>query len=262
MEDGIFLPVLFMKNLSSFVRGQMQDFRILLRNIPSLVLSVFILSLVCANLLANKELISTKYVVLDCGFFFSWIMFLCMDIICKRWGASSSIKVSLVALVINLAVCLIFALLAKTPGKWGEFYATENMAVNDALNATFGGSWYIVLGSATAFLVSSVVNGFLNGKIASKLKKDNFLAFAIRSYISTLIAQFTDNFIFAVMVSKVFFGWTWTQVFICSAIGSVFELLCEVLFSGLGYKIVRSWEKDKIGQEYLTYISNKTKAAF
>ena len=80
-----------------------------------------------------------------------------------------------------------------------------------------------------------------------------FFSFASRSYISTAIAQLVDNFIFATIVSKVFFGWTWIQVFVCSAIGAGFELLGEVFFSGLGYKVVRQWEKERVGQEYIEY---------
>lgn len=242
-----------MKKFFSFVSSEVSDFKILLRNIPSLTVSIFILSVVCANLMANKELVSFKYVALDCGFAFSWIMFLCMDVICKRWGAKAAIKISLVALAANLFICVSFALLARTPGKWGEYYACENLLVNDALNATFAGSWYVVLGSSTAFVSSSVVNALLNCAIGSLFKSDGFFSFAFRSYISTAIAQLVDNFIFATIVSKVFFGWTWIQVFVCSAIGAGFELLGEIFFSGLGYKIVRQWEKEKVGQEYIEY---------
>lgn len=242
-----------MKKFLSFVSREVDDFKILLRNIPSLTVSIFILSVVCANLMANKELITFKYAALDCGFAFSWIMFLCMDVICKRWGAKASIKISLVALAANLFICVSFALLAKTPGKWGEYYASENSLVNDALNATFAGSWYVVLGSSVAFVSSSVVNALLNCAIGSLFKSDGFFSFASRSYISTAIAQLVDNFIFATIVSKVFFGWTWIQVFVCSAIGAGFELLGEVFFSGLGYKVVRQWEKERVGQEYIEY---------
>lgn len=242
-----------MKKFFSFVSREVNDFKILLRNIPSLTVSIFILSVVCANLMANKELVTFKYAALDCGFAFSWIMFLCMDVICKRWGAKASIKISLVALAANLFICVSFALLAKTPGKWGEYYASENSLVNDALNATFAGSWYVVLGSSVAFVSSSVVNALLNCAIGSLFKSDGFFSFASRSYISTAIAQLVDNFIFATIVSKVFFGWTWIQVFVCSAIGAGFELLGEIFFSGLGYKVVRQWEKEKVGQEYIEY---------
>ena len=242
-----------MKKFLSFVSRESDDLKILLRNIPSLTVSIFILSVVCANLMANKELVTFKYAALDCGFAFSWIMFLCMDVICKRWGAKASIKISLVALAANLFICVSFALLAKTPGKWGEYYASENSLVNDTLNATFEGSWYVVLGSSVAFVSSSVVNALLNCAIGSLFKSDGFFSFASRSYISTAIAQLVDNFIFATIVSKVFFGWTWIQVFVCSAIGAGFELLGEVFFSGLGYKVVRQWEKEKVGQEYIEY---------
>ena len=249
-----------MNKFKSFLKNLLGDYKILLRNIPSLTITLFVLSVVCANLMANKELVSYKYLALDCGFVFSWIMFICMDVICKRWGAKASIKVSILALGVNLLVCASFALLSKAPGMWGEFYTTENPEVNNALNATFGGSWYVVLGSALAFTISSIVNALLNIRIGSSLerkKMNGFGAFAIRSYISTLVAQFVDNFVFATTVSKIFFGWTWTQVFVCSAIGAVCELLCEVLFSGFGYKVVCSWEKDNVGKEYFDYVEAK-----
>ncbi len=242
-----------MKKLFNFFCSELEDYKVLLRNIPSLTVALFIMSVVCANLLANKELISWKYLALDCGFTFSWIMFLCMDVICKRWGTKASIKVSFLALFVNLCLTLIFAILSKAPGMWGEFYATENPEVNRALNATFGGSWYVVLGSALASITSSVVNSVLNGAIGKIQKTNGFLAFAARSYISTAVGQFVDNFIFATVVSKIFFGWTWTQVIICSAVGAFFELLCEVIFSGIGYKIVRQWEKENVGKDYFEY---------
>lgn len=237
----------------SFFQTQATDLKLLFRNIPSLTITIFILSVVCANLMANKELVSCKYLALDCGFAFSWIMFLCMDVICKRWGAAASIKVSVVALLVNLFVALCFFLLSKTPGMWGEFYTAENIDVNNALNKTFGGSWFVVLGSATAFITSSIVNAFLNQAIGNRGKKDNFASFAIRSYVSTIIAQYIDNFIFAAIVSKFFFGWTWTQVFICSGAGAFAELLGEVLFSGLGYRVVTKWEKENVGKEYFEW---------
>lgn len=248
-----------MKKFHSLIKAELKDISILLRSIPSLTVSIFFLSVVCANLLANKELVNFKYVVLDCGFTFSWIMFLCMDIICKRWGAKASIEVSVTALFVNLSVCGIFALLSKTPGMWGEFYATENIEVNNALNATFGGSWYVVLGSALAFTVSSIINAVLNSLVGKSVKSDGFFAFALRSYFSTMIGQLADNFIFATVVSKIFFGWTWPQVFICSAIGAVFELLAEVIFSGAGYRIVKKWEAEGVGNEYFEYIKAKSK---
>ena len=235
-------------------RAAADDFKRLLRSIPAPTVTIFVLSVVCANLMANKELVSSRWVALDCGFAFSWIMFLCMDVVCRRWGAAASVKLSLFALAVNLAVCASFALLSLAPGRWGAYYATENPAVNEALDATFGGAWYVVVGSATAFLASAVVNAFLNGRIARALDRRDrkgFGAFALCSWASTLVAQLVDNLLFATLVSKLFFGWTWTQVFVCSAIGAGCELLGEVFFSGVGYRLVVRWERESVGADYL-----------
>lgn len=239
----------------NIIKREYEDYKILLRNIPSLVVSLFIVSVIVMNLLANKELFSTKYLALDCGFTVSWVSFLCMDMICKHFGGKQAAKISLLALFINLMVCLLFKLMSLTPGMWGEFYSTGLTEVNDSLNSTFGGSWYIVLGSSTAMLVSAICNSIINTFIGKRLKKDNFVSFAIRSYISTGIAQFLDNLVFAVMVSYVFFGWTPLQVITCSLTGALAELLFEIVLSPVGYKVTKGWKAEKVGEEYIRSIS-------
>ena len=239
-----------MKNLKSYL----EETNILFRKIPGMVMSFFFLSVVLMNLLANKELISTTYLALDCGFMLSWISFLCLDIVTKYFGAKAASRLSITALLFNLLVCLIFKIASMTPGMWAAYYDSGSMAVNDALNTTFGGTWYVLLGSSIAMLVSFLFNGWLNEFIGKRLQNNSFKDFALRSYISTALAQFVDNFIFAMLVSYVFFGWTMVQVIICSLTGAFFELLCEVILSPVGYRIVTRWEKEKVGKEYLDLI--------
>ena len=227
------------------------DYKVLLRSIPASTVTLFIVSVIMMNLLANKELISLPWLALDCGFAVSWVSFLCMDMICKRFGARASIMVSVMALGINLGVSLVFWLLTLTPGMWGAYYDTGLLEVNDALNATIGGTWYVVLGSSCAMLTSSVVNSLLNQAIVRLEHKNTFGAFALRSYVSTGIAQFVDNLVFAVIVSHTFFGWTWLQVLTCSLTGAAAELLCEVFLSPVGYRVVRGWERENVGELYL-----------
>ena len=228
-----------------------EDYKVLLRSIPASTVTLFIVSVIMMNLLANKELISLPWLALDCGFAVSWVSFLCMDMVCKRFGARASIMVSVMALGVNLAVSLVFWLLTLTPGMWGAYYDTGLFEVNDALNATIGGTWYVVLGSSCAMLTSSVVNSLLNQAIGRLEHKNTFGAFALRSYVSTGIAQFVDNLVFAVIVSHTFFGWTWLQVLTCSLTGAAAELLCEVFLSPVGYRVVRGWEREHVGEEYL-----------
>ena len=230
-----------------------EDYKVLLRSIPASTVTLFIVSVIMMNLLANKELISLPWLALDCGFAVSWVSFLCMDMVCKRFGARASIMVSVMALGVNLAVSLVFWLLTLTPGMCGAYYDTGLFEVNDALNATIGGTWYVVLGSSCAMLTSSVVNSLLNQAIGRLEHKNTFGAFALRSYVSTGIAQFVDNLVFAVIVSHTFFGWTWLQVLTCSLTGAAAELLCEVFLSPVGYRVVRGWERENVGELYLQY---------
>ena len=243
--------------LKTILRRELEDYKILFRNVPSLVVALFFLSVVAMNLLANKELFTTPYLALDCGFTLSWLSFLLMDMVCKRFGAKAAMKLSIAALIVNLCVCSLFYLLSLTPGHWGEYYSyldsdlSAAQAANQALNRTVGGTWYVVLGSALAMLISSLVNSLTNYCIAKRLRHNNFGSFALRSFSSTALAQFVDNFIFASVVSHVFFGWTWTQVIVCSLTGALMELLCEVVFSPLGYRMARAWEEEKVGQDYI-----------
>lgn len=232
-------------------KNTLEDVRLLLRNIPAPVVTVFAISVVVMNLLANKELVALPWLALDCGFLVSWVSFLCMDIICKRFGARASVEVSVLALVANLAATLVFFLASLAPGHWGAYYDTGLDAVNTGLNATFAGSWYVVLGSSLAMLVSSIVNGIVNQAIGRRVGPDGFGRFALRSYVSTLVGQVTDNLVFAIVVSHVFFGWTWAQVVMCSLTGAVAELLFEVVLGPVGYRVVRGWERDGVGAAYL-----------
>ena len=87
------------------------------------------------------------------------------------------------------------------------------------------------------------------------------MAFALRSYISTFIGQFLDNFIFSVIVFVVFapiywdgFCWTVLQCVTCALTGAVAELLLEIAFSPIGYRIVKRWQAEDVGKEYIEYV--------
>jgi uncharacterized PurR-regulated membrane protein YhhQ (DUF165 family) len=158
---------------------------------------------------------------------------------------------------VNLFVCGMLKIVSMAPGNWGEFYIFGEESVNLALNNTFGGTWYVLFGSTVAFVVSSIVNAILNHGIGKMIKKKDFKEYAARSYISTMIAQFVDNLIFALIVSVTFFGWNMVQVITCSITGCLVELLCEVIFSPIGYKVCKRWEDENVGA---AYIKGKEKA--
>jgi len=239
------------------------NFRDLLRKTPPLLLTFMVLSVIMMNLFANKSIdTGLSWLALDCGILLSWLAFLAMDVMTKCFGPGAATLASVLALVINLFFALIMFIVGHIPGTWGESYVEgSETVINTALNNTMNGTWYIILGSSVAFLVSALVNNFLNhfiGRSLAHSRRDSeadsetlpavnekFGGFALRSYVSTFIGQFTDNLIFALIVSRNFFGWSMVQCLTCALTGAVCELLCEVLFSPLGYRISRQILKEQ-----------------
>ena len=94
-----------------------------------------------------------------------------------------------------------------------------------------------------------------------KKNPDNKLAYATRTYVSTAVGQFIDNFIFTGLAFLVFFnlsigttlGWTIWTVLGTAVFGAVLELVMEIIFSPIGYKICKKWRKESVGAEYLAY---------
>ena len=245
-----------MKNkLFRWLGHEWKETAILLRCTPSTVVSLFVVSVICMNLLANKTLIQTDWIALDGGILISWLSFMCMDIITKYFGPKASNKIAILASVINLLTCLIFYIASIIPSDASDY---------TALNTILGGTWFILLGSTVAFLVSAFLNNFLNWTIGKAFSHnpDGKLAYITQSYLSTFVGQFMDNLIFSLIVFVVFaprfwngFQWSILQCTTCAFTGAVAELIMEIAFSPFGYKIVTNWKKHNVGKEYLTYIN-------
>ncbi|MBQ9344391.1 MAG: VUT family protein [Kiritimatiellae bacterium] len=226
-----------------------------LHTCPAWVLALFVGSLVAMNLLANKSLGGLpSWLALDAGFLFSWVAFALMDMTVKRFGEAAGNILAFTAIVFNLFIVLIFFMASLLPGEWSASYDAAGQslpAINAALDQTFAGSWYVVFGSTVAICVSSLFNNRVNVLVARWLHRDNFGVYASRSFISTGLAQFVDNLTFALIVSIPFFGWSLLQAVTCAATGALAELLMEVVFSPVSYRIVRIWEARQTGAAYL-----------
>lgn len=241
------------------LKNEIYEFRLLLRELPAFVTAAFVLSVFSMNLLANKSItMPFSWLALDCGIIVSWFAFLAMDLVTKHFGPKAATQLSLFAIALSLLFSMIFCIGAVIPGQWSQ--AGENGdLVNIALDRTFGGTWYVIAGSALAFVLSAAVNNFTHWAVASLFRKkpDGAAAFFCSTYVSTAIGQFSDNLIFSLAVSRVFFGWTWIQCLSCSLTGMLAELLFEVVFSYNGFLVSKKWSSRHIGREYLAYMEHK-----
>ena len=248
-----------MKKIEAWIKREKEETEILLRSIPVMVVTLFVVSVICMNLLANKTSLQLDWIALDGGILISWLSFMCMDIITKHFGPKASNKISLLAAAINLLTFLIFFFASIIPSNASDY---------STFNSIFGGTWFILLGSTVAFLSSAVLNNMLNwmiGKVLSQNLNER-VVYSLQTYISTFIGQFWDNFIFSVIVFVFFapifwngFHWSVLQCTTCALTGAVAELIMEIIFSPIGYRIVTKWEANSVGKEYLDYIGKGTK---
>lgn len=243
-----------MSKFKAFIEKEKTKTSILLRSIPATVMTLFVVSVICMNLLANKTLLQLDWIALDGGILISWLSFMCMDIVTKHFGPGAANRISILAASINLLTCLIFFVASAIPSTADDYSGFDSI---------FGGTWFVLMGSTIAFLASAAINNILNFAIGSAFKKnpDGKLAYAMRTYISTFIGQFLDNFMFSVIVFVFFapifwdgFSWTVLQCAMCALTGAVAELIMEIIFSPMGFRITNNWKKHNVGKEYLEYI--------
>ena len=248
-----------MSGVKNYLLKEKRETSILFRCIPAPIVALFVVSVICMNLLANKTLLQLDWIALDGGILISWLSFMCMDVVTKHFGPKASNKISVLAAIINLLTCLIFFVASVIPSNANDY---------SAFNSIFGGTWFVLLGSTVAFLSSAWFNNTLNWLIGKAFKKnpDGKFAYAMQTYISTFVGQFCDNFIFSVIVfvgfAPVFwdgFHWTVLQCSTCALTGAVAELLMEIAFSPFGYRIVTKWKENAVGKEYLEYIAKGRK---
>lgn len=237
--------------MGSKIRGLVEDYKLLLRSLPTMLVVIFCLSVVLMNLMANKIIWQHgELAAADGGLLLSWIPFLCMDSVTKRYGAKASIMLNLLGAAVNIVCVLIFSGIAAFAGNGEDF---------SAFNSIFGAVWFIVFGSMVAYIASGIVNSLLNKAIGKMFKKnpDGKAAYFTRAYVSTFVGQSFDNFLFSFIVFHIFapiyWGWGF-PITICigsGIIGGVLELVMEAVFSPIGYKTVKKWEKERVGISWI-----------
>lgn len=208
----------------------------------TIIVVLFVLFVVLMNIFANKCFpIESKYFALDFGVICSGFTFLFVDILTHVYGETTSTNVLIFSIICNLFVSLMFYIVGIIPGFWSQSLLNNSQIINNAINNTFKSNIFVLFGSTVAFLISGMLNNKLNALIGKNINhnKNSYQAFALRSFVSTLISQFIDNFIFNLIVLRVIMSWNLYQCATCSIITAIFELVCEIMLSPIGYMVVK-----------------------
>lgn len=231
-----------------FIKKEILEFKKALTFISPVVLALYIAVLISMNLLANKEIYTgntSNWLVIDCGTTLSWAMFFITNIIVKKSGPKHSIRISLIAVTTTLFFFMWYSLISYIPGNWGAYYEYNSNIANSALNYTMRGSWRIILSSSLAFFISISFDSILNYTLFKKFKQNKMKSYMLSNYISTGLSQFLDNIIFSELVSARLFGWSQLQCFVSALTTMVIELMFEVVFSIVSYKLYKKSLNEK-----------------
>lgn len=243
--------------LFKWLGNEVKVSRVLFKNVPGVVMSLYLLSIVLMNLLASVAIVNTSWLALDAGIFVSFIGFLLMDMIVKRFGAKAAIRMTVLGLLVNIGTAILFTVVAFIAKASGQYYPLADYATTT--------QWWIIGASATAFLISGILDAVVHHVIlkAFKKNKEGIVAHAASAWGSTFLGQFVDNLLFGLLFTfpaSMIGLWGMTPITLLALFGfalagGVVELLCQVIFTSWGYKVAESWRAQKVGQEYLDLVN-------
>ena len=219
----------------------------LLRSIPGSLTALFVFSVIAMNFLARFTVLSLPWLAVTAGIFVSWLAFLLLDVVVKHFGARAGNLLSLLAMGANLVCTLICTLIGRIGNHPG-------------LDSLIGGQWSVLLASTLAYLISALTNNYTNAGIGRRFRRnpDGAAAYAARSFVSTFLSQVVDNFLFVFLAFVVFplipgalqVRWTLPQCLGAAVAGALLELVTEMIFSPIGYWVLRSWKARDVGREF------------
>lgn len=239
-----------------------QDWKMLLRSLPAVVVALFAVTTVAMNLSANKIVWSglkigeNYFISITGGVFLSWAVFLIMDMVTKTFGAKAAIKLNFFGAAINTITIVFLGIIASIPSEFPFPGASASFDVVFGFMGEGVKHWQILLSSTIANVFSGISNALINvlvGRLFTK-NPDGKTAFIARSYISTMIGQFVDNFIFTALAFS-FFARYYGFITITgmAILGAIIELVCEIIFSPVAYHKCRKWQKEGVGRDYFEY---------
>ncbi len=219
-----------------------------LKALPIYVTVVFVIDTLLMNFLAGITLVNLPWIAVNAAITVSWISFIILDIVTKRFGPEAANLLSVIAAVSNTVCALIC-------------FAASKIFSNPSLDLILGGQWSVFTASTIAFILSAILNNYINALIGRLFTKDpdGKLAYVARAFISTFISQFADNFLFLFFAFFLFpmiptalqVTWTMPQILVYAAVCAVIELLSEVIFSPLGYVVVKRWKERGVGSAFI-----------
>lgn len=181
------------------------------------------------NILATKQIDILVFTVTT-GILVSPIVFIIQDIVAELYGYKDAKKMVLLGFIMNFIGVLLFALAIYLPGS--QFWGNQT-----AFQSILGTTFRISVASFTAYIIGSLTNSGIMVLLKKKFPKSLF----VRAISSTIVGQFLDNAIFAVVA---FLGILPINAIFSMIIGgTLFEVLYEIIFYPITKLSIKKCEK-------------------
>lgn len=234
--------------IKSWFKQEWLETKTLFKCLPAWPFAILCAALIAMNFLANKIIVTETWLTIDAGIIVSWVSFLAGDTLVKRFGAKAAIKINIAAICVQLVAILLLTIGATIP------WAKSSDPV-DGFDTIFGASLWPLAAGTGAFILAIVFDSFFSKFILTRFKnRTSFRAYAVASYGSTFVGQFLDNLLFALFFTMWLPGVVTSSIWLMALVGAVLELLCQLVFSPLGYKIASNWRKNGVGKEYIALV--------
>ena len=210
-----------------------------------LIVAAFVTVLLCSNLIGTGKVAQVDVPVLGTVLFGAGVLFFPLsylfgDILTEVYGYAHdrrAVWCGFAALVFAAVISLIVISLPVAPG-------THNAHMQEGLEAVFGNTWRVVLGSIVAFFCGSLTNAFVLAKMKIWSQGKHLWA---RLIGSTALGELVDSSLFFLIA---FYGIWPTEQLIAVAISQyILKTSWEVLATPLTYRLL-AFLKRKENEDY------------
>lgn len=192
--------------------------------IEKYLFGIYCAGIIIQNILATKNIDITIFTVTT-GILVSPLVFIIQDIQTEIFGYKKAKKMIILGYLMNFIAIMLYSLSILIP-------SSNTYTNQEAFTTILGTTPRIAIASFIAYMIGALINSKVMEKLKAKHEKNLFF----RAISSTVVGQFIDNMLFAVIA---FIGVLPTQAIISMIVGgTLFEVIYEIIFYPITKKLI------------------------
>lgn len=199
--------------------------------IEKYLFGIYCAGIIIQNILATKNIDITIFTVTT-GILVSPLVFIIQDIQTEIFGYKKAKKMIILGYLMNFIAIMLYTFSISIP-------SSSTYINQEAFTTILGTTPRIAIASFIAYMIGALINSKVMEKLKNKHEKNLFF----RAISSTVVGQFIDNMLFAVIA---FIGILPTQAIISMIVGgTLFEIIYEIIFYPITKKLIQKIKVSK-----------------